>query len=436
MTVRKPFSIILVAWLLLAPLAAAELPQASPAEVHLSAERLARLDGLFEEYVADGRIAGAVALVTRHGKVAYSKSFGMADREAGRKMEPDNIFRIASMTKAITSIAVLILLEESKLLLSDPISKYIPEFAAPKVVVPLPEGEEKDGLPYELVPAKREITIRDLLTHTSGITYGFYGSQPFTSLYRGAGVVDGVAETEGTIGERMAKLGALPLAHHPGESYTYGLSIDVLGRLVEVVSGQSFDVFLRERLFEPLGMDDTYFFLPPEKVERLAALYVPDEAGRAVPAGPDPVTMGALVFSSTYPHGKPGTYFSGGAGLSCTAEDYARFLLMILGEGAYGDGKRLLSRKTVELLSRNHTGDLEIQAGYGFGLGFAVHLDPGVSGGMSSPGTLTWGGIFNTTFWVDPEEEIVAVMMTQIYPYGHLQLGEKFELLVYQAIDD
>ncbi len=434
---RKLYLTFLAAWLLLAPLAAAELPQASPEDVGFSAERLARLDGLFEEYVADGRISGAVALVSRHGKVAYQKSFGMADREAGRKMEGDAIFRIASMSKALTSTAVLILHEEGRLLLSDPISKYIPEFAAPQVVVPLPEGEEKDGLPYELVDAEREITVRDLLTHTSGVTYGFYGSQPFTSLYRDAGVSDGLVETEGTIAEGMARLGSMPLAHHPGERFTYGLSIDVLGRLVEVASGQSFDVFLRERLFEPLEIDDTYFFLPPEKQARLAALYVPDEDGRAVPAGPGEVTMGPLVFSATYPKGNPGTYFSGGAGLSSTAEDYARFLLMILAKGAYGDnGERLLSRKMVELLSLNHIGDLEVAPGLGFGLGFAVHLDPGASGRISSPGTLTWGGIFNTYFWVDPTEEIVAVMMTQIYPYGHLQLREKFELLVYQAVDD
>ena len=414
------------------------IPTAAPAAVGLSAERLTRIDRVVEDAIDRKQIAGAVALISRRGKVAYFNRFGMMDIEAGKLMRRDAIFRIASMTKAITSVGVMMLAEEGRFLLNDPISEYLPEFKDMKVLVPAAEGELADP-PFELVPAEGEITIRHLLTHTSGITYGLFGLEHFTDLYREAGISDGLTRTEGTVGEMVEKLAKLPLMHNPGEKWSYGLSTDVLGRLIEVASGMPFDEFLRDRLFRPLGMSDTHFFLPSYKVSRLAAVYAPHEnsEGGITKLPEETVQTGAAIYSSTYPYQQgPRTYLSGGAGLSSTTSDYWQFLQMILNGGEFL-GQRILSRKTVEMMTVNHIGDLRaFRESDGFGLGCAVHLGPGESGRYGSPGDFSWGGFFSTSFWVDPKEELIGIFMMQIYPNDHLDVHEKFRSLAYQSIAD
>ncbi len=436
---RRSFYLFASLLWLVGSVAGQGIPTAAPAEVGLSAERLTRIDRVVEDAIDRKQIAGAVALISRRGKVAYFNRFGMLDIEAGKLMRRDAIFRIASMTKAITSVGVMMLAEEGRFLLNDPVSRYLPEFKDMKVLVPAAEGAAADP-PYELVSAKGEITIRNLLTHTSGITCRFFGLEHFTDLYKEAGISDGLSQTEGTIGEMVHKLARMPLRHNPGEEYSYGLSTDVLGRLIEVVSGMPLDQFLRDRLFRPLGMNDTHFFLPSQKVSRLAAVYAPHEnrEGGITKLPEETLQTGAAVYSSTYPYQGPRTYFSGGAGLSSTTSDYWRFLQMLLNEGEFL-GRRILSRKTVEMMTVNHIGDLRavpFREGEAFGLGFAVHLGPGESGRYGSTGDFSWGGFFSTSFWVDPKEELIGIFMMQIYPNDHLDVREKFRSLVYQSIAD
>lgn len=414
--------------------AAQELETAAPEDVGLSSERLDRLTAVLQSYVDDGRVAGGVALLMRHGAVAYLQPFGWADREAGVPMQRDTIFRIASMTKPVTSVAVMILYEEGKLLLDDPVSKYIPAFKDMTVLIPDPNASAS-GAPYRLAPADRPITIRHLLTHTSGITYGFLGQKPIADMYKKAGISDGLAQTEGTIGEMAQKLARQPLVAQPGETFQYGLSTDVLGHLVEVVSGQTLDAFFRERIFEPVGMKDTHFFLPPQKRARLAAVYTPKPDGGIEKLGEGRIEMGPVVFSTSYPYSGPKTYFSGGAGLVSTAEDYARFLLMLLNGGFLYDAP-LLSRKTVELMTVNQIGEMNLSRGVKFGLGFSVDLGPDQSGQIGSYGVYGWGGFFNTRFWVDPEEYFIGVIMTQRYPSGDVDILDKFRVMAYQAVVD
>ncbi|MFQ5790111.1 MAG: serine hydrolase domain-containing protein [Acidobacteriota bacterium] len=426
-----PFMLLLLS---VAPcLWAQGLPSAPPEDVGLSGERLQRLNGVLQGYVDRDEVAGVVALIARRGRVAYLESFGMADRESGRPMRPDAIFRIASMTKPITTVAVMMLFEEGELLLSEPIARYVPEFKDPNVLVPV-QTEGVSDPPFVRAPAKRDITIRDLLAHTSGLTYGFFGHEHISDLYRKAGISDGLTQTEGTLGQMVKKLAELPLRSHPGESWEYGLSTDVLGYLVEVVSGVTLDAFLRDRIFTPLGMRDTHFFLPEGKLDRLTAVYGPDKEGRIVRYPEEEQVLGPVVFSTSWHYKGPRTYYSGGGGLVSTISGYVRFLQMLLNGGEL-DGVRLLSPKTIELMTVNHIGDLDFWSrGYRFGLGFAIHEGPASSGEMGSVGEYTWGGFFNTTFWVDPEEAMVGVMMTQLYPNDHLDIRQKFRVLAYQAI--
>jgi CubicO group peptidase (beta-lactamase class C family) len=324
----------------------------------------------------------------------------------------------------------MMLYEEGHFLLSDPISKYIPEFKDMQVLVTNDKGASE---PYTLVPATREITIRHLLTHTSGLTYGFFGRPYIADLYKEAGISDGLTQTAGTIEEGVKKLAALPLISQPGEAFEYGLSTDVLGYFVEVVSGMTFDTFLRRRLFEPLGMKDAYFFVPPEKQNRLATVYTPNETNGIKRLPEDEVTMGPVVFSTSYHYKGPRTYHSGGAGLVSTAMDYARFLQMLLNGGEL-DGVRILSPKTVELMTVDHLSGMNTMnraTDLKFSLGFAVSEGPGATGQIGSVGSYSWGGFFNTSFWADPEEELSGVIMTQRYP--GTSLG-KFTVMVYQAI--
>lgn len=396
----------------------------NPEEVGLASDRLARIDAVMEEHIASRQIAGAVTLVARRGAIAHFKAYGMRDVEAKRPMRTDTLFRIASMTKPVTSVAVMMLYEEGRFLLSDPVSLYLPEFAQMKVLPP--EGSAET----ELQPARGPITIRHLLTHTSGLTY--HWNRRLGMAYKEAGVPHGLIEEEGTLREKMKILARLPLVNHPGERYEYGLNTDVLGALVEAVSGMTLEEFFRKRIFEPLGMEDTQFFVPEDQVQRLAVVYQREQDGpiRRAPEGPIPGDVG-LVYSVTYPYRGPKRFFSGGAGLVSTAEDYARFAQMLLNGGEL-DGVRLLSPKTVELMTTNQVGSIE--ANLGFGLGFGIVRDERDLKELASIGRYGWGGFFYTDFFIDPQEELIGVFMTQLHPSGNLRLHEKFRVLATQAI--
>ena len=362
----------------------------------------------------------------RKGKVAHLEAVGRMDE--GKPMREDTIFRIASMTKAVTSVAVMVLYEEGKLLLDDPVWKYIPEFKGAQVAIP---SEDKKS--YTLVAAKSEITVRHLLTHTSGLTYNFIGIEPWAKLYKEAGISDGLVQTEGTIADKIKKLAKLPLMHNPGERFSYSLSTDVLGYLIEVVSGMTLDEFFRHRLFEPLNMKDTHFFLPEEKLARLAAVYNQLPDGRIKRMGDEQDVRGYLVYSASFQRKGPRTYYSGGAGLVSTIIDYARFLQMLLNGGSL-DGARVLSRKTVELMTVNHVGDMF--GGQGFGLGLSVLRDLGKGNELGSVGQYGWGGFFYTVFFVDPKEKLIGIFMSQLYPANDVRLQERFRALAFQAIVD
>ena len=372
--------------------------------------------------------AGIVTLIAREGKTVDLHAVGFADIEKNVPMKTDSIFRIASMTKPVTSVAVMMLFEEGKLFLTDPVSKFIPAFKGSTVI-------EGTGPEAKAGPARRAITIRDLLTHRSGITYGFINGGVIGTGYRKNGVTDGLTSTTATLEENINKLAAEPLVSQPGERFNYSLSTDVLGRVVEVVSGQPFNVFLRERIFKPLKMGDTDFIVPESKWPRFVTVYSPDGKGGIRPMN-DPETFGNTNMSpwAYYKVGK--TYFSGGAGLASTASDYARFANMLLNGGAY-DGARLLSPKTVELMTMSHTSDLApplqlLGPGNNFGLGFRVVTDVAATQSLGSNGVYGWLGIYGTTFWVDPKEKLVAVMLVQKYP--NPTVTATFQTLVYQAL--
>jgi CubicO group peptidase (beta-lactamase class C family) len=392
----------------------------------MSSQRLGRIRPVVEQFVSEGKIAGAVTLVMRRGKAVHLEAVGNMDD--GKPMREDTIFRIASMTKAVTSVAVMMLIEEGKLLLADPVSKYIPEFKGAQVATP-----STDRQSYTLAPAKSEITIRHLLTHTSGITYRFIGVEPWAKVYKEAGISDGLNQTEGKIADGVKKLAKLPLMHNPGERFSYSLSTDVLGYLVEVVSGMTLDDFFRKRIFEPLRMNDTHFFLPEEKLPRLAAVYNRMPDGRIKRMGDEPDERGYLVYSAAFHYKGPRTYYSGGAGLVSTISDYARFLQALLNGGEL-DGARILGRKTVELMTVNHVADMF--GSQGFGLGFQVVRDVGQGSEPASVGQYGWGGFFYTNFFVDPKEKMIGIFMSQLYPAGDLRLHERFRWLAYQAIVD
>lgn len=407
------------AWIAIAAalVQAASLPTAKPDEVGLSAERLERLSRVMQGYVDQGKNAGMVTLIARNGRIAYLKAFGKLDIAKGTVMPANAIFRIASQTKAVTSVAVMMLQEEGKLLLDDPVSKYIPEFGNTRVAVAAPDKSKKK---YLVVPAKRQITIRDLLTHTAGISYGDGLAK---DEYMAVGIHGWfLADKPVPIGDIIKKLAALPFDAQPGEKFVYGYNTDILGYLVERVSGMNLAEFFAKKITGPLGMTDTHFFLPESKLDRLSSAYGVDEKGglKLVETPPD-------IF---YVKG-PRVCFSGGAGLLSTAEDYARFLIMLLQGGELG-GARFLSPKSVELMTVDHVGDL--YDSQGFGLGFWVTERLGRNGQLGSVGAFGWGGAYHTTYWVDPAEKLVAVLMTQLLPAGDSDLHGKFRALVYQSI--
>lgn len=400
---------------------AAKFQPAKPQEVGLSAERLDRIGGVMQQYADKGKVAGVVVLVVRDGKAAYFKAFGKLDLSRGTPTPPNGIFRIASQSKAVTSAAVMTLIEEGRINLGDPVSKFIPEFKETKVAV---SAADKGTPSYSVVPAKREITIRDLLTHTAGISYG---DGPASDLYKAAGVQGWFfADKDLPVGDCIKKLARLPFDAQPGEKWVYGFNTDILGYVVEVVSGMSLADYIKKRITDPLGMTDTHFFLPENKVGRFASVYRAGKDGK--------LELVEDALQSAYLKG-PRLCYSGGAGLLSTAEDYARFLQM-LENGGELDGVRILSPKTVEIMTVNQVGDLYDTRGQGFGLGFWVTNDLGKTGEMGSVGAFGWGGAYFTTYWVDPIERLVAVFMTQLLPAGGLDLQTKFKTLVYQSITD
>ncbi len=401
------------------------LQETTPANAGMSAERVDRIDAMCKESVNEGDVPGMVVLVARDGKIVLHKAYGMADNELGRKMKKDDIFRIASQSKAITSTAVMMLWEEGKFKLDDPISKYIPEFGDPKVL----ESFTYEDTSYTAVPANKEITIRHLLTHTSGIGYGVIdGDERFRLIFQKAGITDLFTTENITIGESVKKLATLPLHHNPGEAFTYSEGLDVLGYFIEIVSGMPFDMFLRKHLFDPLGMDDTWFYLPGPKTNRLVAVQE-KENGKWVRY---PLTF----YDPNYPIKGAKRFFSGGAGLSSTAKDYATFLQMYLNGGEL-NGVRILSRTTVQTIMGNQVGDLWGGDQDYYGLAFGVITSEGQdAGGRGSKGTFSWGGYFNTQYFADPAEQTIGVIMKQTQGPVNDDTGWKFRLLVNQAIDD
>ncbi|TNC53019.1 beta-lactamase family protein [Rubellimicrobium rubrum] len=412
---------------LLAPAAQADhWAEASPDQLGLSAERLERLTAVMQAYVDEGVLPGMVILVAKDGRIAYSRAFGHQDVGSQTPMTTDTIFRIASQTKAITSAGVLLLQEEGKLLVDDPVGKYMPEWMETTVAV-----EDEEGGYYE-IPAKRPITIRDLLTHTSGIPYGAWINGVTDEAWQEAGITGWYfASDDEPIREIVRRMADLPMIAQPGTEYIYGSNTDILGALIEVVSGQPLDAFFQDRFFDPIGMTDTHFFLPEAKANRLATVYEMTEEG-LTPA-PD---VGAMWDQGDYVVGDgPNVTFSGGAGLVSTAHDYAAFLEMLRQGGVAPGGERILAPMTVTLMTTDHLGGIEFEPGAGFGYGFEVVLDPGTLGVPVNEGEFRWGGAYHSTYWVDPEEEMVVTYFTQ--------LGEetmdvddhgKLRALIYQAI--
>jgi CubicO group peptidase (beta-lactamase class C family) len=390
------------------------LPNAAPAQVGLSAERLDRMSTVLKSEVARGRVPGAVALVSRNGRIAYFDSFGHRDPASGAPMTNDTIFRIYSMTKPVVSVAAMMLWENGRFLLDDPIGKYLPELGDVKVAV------QRDGI-LENVATARKITIQDLFRHTSGLTYEFRGSGPIHKMYMDAKIY----RRNQTNAEQVATLGQLPLIHQPGTRWEYSRSTDVLGRLLEVLSGETLGTFLHNHIFSPLGMVDTAFHVPQAKHSRLAEAFAKD-----------PESGGTVQLLDVRDAPK---FESGGGGLVSTASDYARFLQMMLNRGTL-DGTRLLSRKTVELMTADHLGPITgapdlLVPGYGFGLGFAVRLHAGIATMPGSVGQYFWGGLAGTTFWVDPAENLFAIMLIQA-PGQREYYRMLFRDMVYSAFAD
>jgi CubicO group peptidase (beta-lactamase class C family) len=395
------------------------LPSATPESLGMSAERLQRLSAAMKQAVDEGQVSGLVTLVMRKGKVAHFQSFGELDREKHVPMPKDAIFRIASMSKAITSVAAVMLMEEGKIVIDDPVSRFIPAYK--KTTVMMPAATVTGDMTS--VPARREITIRDLLTHTAGLSYG---SGPLEAQYKASDIYMWYfADKNEPIGVTMERLASLPQASQPGERWVYGFATDLLGAVVEKASGVTLDEFFRTRIFEPLKMADSSFYLPESKIGRFATVYASDSTG--LTRAPDPGRG-----QGDYVKG-PRKSFSGGAGVLSTASDYARFLQMLLNGGEL-DGVRLLSPKSVQMMTSNQVGTLYQDGRFGFGLGFEIVEHVGRSGRPGSVGEFSWGGAYYTKFWVDPVEKIVAVFMTQLLPSPGARLQEEFRMLVNQAI--
>lgn len=402
-----------------------QLQVSKASEVGMSEERLTLIDKTLQEYISKKWTHGAVGIVARKGKIVYHKSFGTSGIGNDQVMKKDDLFRIMSMTKPITSIALMMLYEEGKFLLDDPLSKYIPEFKNPTVLKTFNEQDSS----YTTEPAKSEITIRQILSHTAGIAYGFTDAKKWGAIFAKARVPDFASAYPITIGDRMKILAKLPLVHHPNEAWTYGLNTDVCGYLVEVLSGMTLSDFCEKRIFQPLGMNETHYFWDETAASRLVNVYVEKEGVVEKETNPN------LVKMVEYPIKGAKKYFSGGSGLTCTAMDYLKFCQFILNGGTY-NGKRLLSRKTIELMAKNQIGDFNVGDSK-FGLGFAIGTEKSATKKLGSVGRLGWGGALSTHFWIDPKEGVIGVLMMQIFASTHNgEIYDKFENAVYQAIID
>ena len=407
-------------------------PVVAPETVGMSANRLANIRAVMNKHVAEKQIPGASGLIARNGKIAYQETFGMADMEAGKPMQMDTIHRIYSMSKPITTTALMMLYEEGKFQLNDPVAKYLPEFA--KMQVAIEEKDPQTGQPVmKTRPARNPITVRDLMRHTAGLTYGVFGDTVVDREYRKAKILGQL-----NLADFVADLAKIPLQYEPGTRWHYSVSVDVQGRLIEVLSGKSFDQFLQERIFTPLEMNDTGFIVPASKKDRLAKLYTITKEGKLQAS---PTCSNRQECYDGFPNAVPDFLHSmgmqsGGGGLTSTAFDYLRFCQMLLNQGQY-NGKRLLSRKTVQLMSSDHLGSIPgLGPGTGFGLGFAVNKSPGEAGMMGSPGEYNWGGAAGTKFWIDPQEQLIGIFMIQILPHTGLEYGSEFRVLAYQSITD
>jgi CubicO group peptidase (beta-lactamase class C family) len=389
----------------------------------MSSERLKRIDTTVNEYINKKWLNGAVAIIYKNGKLVYYKGFGYSDIDKKTMMQKDAIFRIASQTKALTSVSIMILYEHGKLLLDDAVSKYIPEYANEKVLDKFNAADTT----YTTVAAKRSVTIRDLLTHTSGIGYAAIGSPEMNAIYAKNNIPSGLGNIDANLVERMKALAKLPLQAQPGEKWIYGLNMDLLGALVEVISGMSLEDFIRKNICEPLMLNDTWFNLPKEKASRLTTVYTEDSLQHIIKWGEHNFNV-----NPNYPM-QTKHYFSGGAGLSSTANDYAIFLQMLLNGGVY-NGHRILSKRSVEIMTSPQLNFL-YDGTNNFGLGFSIVSEKGAAVGPWSQSTFSWGGFFGTTYWVDPKEKLVCLFMTQQVPNSHGEISEKFKELVYQAIE-
>lgn len=388
-------------------------------------KNLHSIDSLLGAALINNWTAGVTAIVTKEGQVVYYKGFGFRNRETKALMMPMDLFRIASMTKPIVSVAAMQLVEEGKLKLDDPVSKYIPEFKNAQVL----DQFKQEDTTYTTVPAQQEITVRNLLTHTSGIGYSFTDKK-LGMIYQKHNIPDLATTEKIKLDSVMRELAKLPLGVQPGSRFFYGLSTDVLGRVLEVAAQKPLDSILIKKIFEPLEMTNTHFFLPPQKINRLSSMYSETKEGRLV-RSPNTQGRNSIDFASSGAK----TYLSGGSGLVSNIDDYAKFLQMILNKGSYG-GKTLLKPESIDTMTVNQIGNLSLQNNNKFGLGFEITTEAGVENN-AKPGKLSWGGAFNTTFWIDPERKATAILMTQVYPAIHKkELFSKFETLVNRALDE
>lgn len=390
---------------------------------YINYEKLARIDGLINDYIRKKWLNGAVTIVVKDNQVIQHKGYGYDDVDTKKPMPKDALFRIASQTKAITSVGIMILYEQGKLLLDEPIADFIPEFKNPKVLDKFNAADTT----YITIPANREITFRDLLTHTSGLDYPGIGSSNMKAIYHKAGISAGFGITkEETLLSKMTQLAKLPLVHHPGQRWTYGLNCDLLGCLIEVISGTTLENFLAKNIFLPLGMNDTYFNVPASKASRLVTVYTEDSLHHIVKW-----EKGYFGVDPAYPLVDK-NYFSGGADLSSTAFDYAVFLQMMLNGGTY-NGREILSRRTVEIMLSGQL-DYPFNGDNNFGLGFEIVTEKGAAKKPRNKGSFAWGGFFGTTYWADPKEKLVCLIMTQQNPNSHGDLSDKFMTMVYSSL--
>ena len=408
------------------------LRSVSPESEGISSERLKQLDANINQWIKEDQLNGATAIILRNGKIVYHKSFGFANKEQGIRMKNDNVFRIASMTKPIISVAAMMLYEEGKFLLTDPISKFIPEFKNPVVL----DKYNTADTTYTTVPAKREITMRDILSHTSGIGYAQIGSATANAIYYKNKINGGIGTPYSTLKDIITRLAKLPLMVQPGEEFYYGLNTDVLGYLIEVISEIPLDKYLQQKIFDPLGMKDTYFFLPKEKQARLVPLYTQQGSQTKLRIQDSLINLNG-TFSRDFPKTLNGTFFSGGAGLVSTAYDYALFGQMLLNGGEL-NGKRILSPGTIQAMVSNQIGDRlmwgDANKTRRFGLGFGILTEHAERTLMIPAGSYGWDGMFASHYWTDPKNKLVVVFMRNIWPTDHWDYGDRIKPLIYQSL--